>query len=38
MTMKDGWRLSAGGDVLSIQRSTNSFRGQQDITLVFDRR
>jgi mannan endo-1,4-beta-mannosidase len=38
MTMKDTWKLSSGGSVLSIQRSASSFRGQQELTLVFDRR
>ncbi len=38
MTVKDTWSLSEGGDVLTIQRSANSFLGQQNTTLVFERR
>jgi mannan endo-1,4-beta-mannosidase len=37
-TVKDIWELSAGGDGLSIRRSTNSFTGPQETTLFFDRR
>ena len=35
---KDTWKLAARGSVLTIQRSTSSPRGQQNQTLVFDRR
>jgi len=38
MTVTDIWQLDAHGDALSIQRSTTSFMGQQNMTLVFDRR
>jgi hypothetical protein len=38
MTLTDFWTLNDHGDELSIQRSTTSSRGQQDLTLVFDRR
>jgi hypothetical protein len=36
--LKDVWRLSARGDVLTMQRSSSSPMGQQSLTLVFDRR
>ena len=38
MTVTDLWQLGAHGDELSIQRSSASFLGQQNMTLVFDRR
>ena len=38
MTMKETWKLLEGGGRLSIQRSTSSPRGEQNVTLVFDRR
>jgi mannan endo-1,4-beta-mannosidase len=38
LTVKDAWSQGEGGDVLTIQRSANSFLGQQNTTLVFERR
>jgi mannan endo-1,4-beta-mannosidase len=38
MTTKDTWKLLDGGRRLSIQRHTSSSRGEQDITMIFDRR
>jgi hypothetical protein len=38
LAMKDAWSLGEHGDVLTIQRSTRSFMGDQNITMVFDRR
>jgi mannan endo-1,4-beta-mannosidase len=38
MTIKETWKLVDGGDRLSIQRSTSSSRGAQEVTLVFDKR
>jgi|CZKI01.1.fsa_nt_gi mannan endo-1,4-beta-mannosidase len=38
MTTKDTWRFMDGGRRLSIQRLTNGFRGEQTMTLVFERR
>jgi hypothetical protein len=38
MTVTDIWQLGAHGDELSIQRSSASFMGQQNMTLVFARR
>jgi mannan endo-1,4-beta-mannosidase len=38
MVVKDTWKLSDGGDILTIQRSTKSPMGEQTTTLVFDRR
>jgi hypothetical protein len=35
---KDTWKLAARGNVLTILRSTSSPRGQENLTLVFDRR
>jgi mannan endo-1,4-beta-mannosidase len=35
---QDTWKMSAGGKVLTIQRSATSFMGAQTVTLVFDRR
>ena len=37
-TTKDTWSLGARRDVLTIQRSSSTPRGQQNLTLVFDRR
>jgi hypothetical protein len=38
ITVVDIWKLRDHGDEHSIQRSTTSPGGQQDMTLVFDRR
>ena len=38
MTMQDTWQLLDGGNTLSIQRSVSSPRGEQSLSLVFDRR
>ncbi len=38
MTMKDTWQLLDGGSTLSIQRAVSSFRGEQNQTLIFDKR
>jgi len=38
MTVKDSWKLIEGGRFLSIQRSISSPRGEQNITMIFDRR
>jgi hypothetical protein len=38
LTVMDIWKLSDHGDELSIQRSSTSFMGQQNSTLVFARR
>jgi mannan endo-1,4-beta-mannosidase len=38
LTVTDIWKLSDHGGGLSIQRSTTSFMGQANTTLVFDRR
>ena len=38
MTTRETWRLADGGDRLVIQRHVSSPRGEQDLTLVFDRR
>ena len=38
MTVTDIWQLGDHGDELSIQRSSASFMGQQNMTLVFARR
>ena len=35
---KDTWKLASRGNVLTILRSTSSPRGQENLTLVFDRR
>jgi mannan endo-1,4-beta-mannosidase len=37
-TTKDTWKLIDGGRRLSIQRTTSGFRGEQTMTLIFDRR
>jgi hypothetical protein len=37
MTTKDTWTLIDGGRRLSIQRHSSSFRGEQNLTMVFDR-
>ncbi|HMD59938.1 MAG TPA: glycosyl hydrolase [Opitutaceae bacterium] len=37
-TTKDTWKLIDGGRHLSIQRFVSGFRGEQNLTLVFDRR
>jgi mannan endo-1,4-beta-mannosidase len=37
-TTKDTWKLLAGGQVLSIQRSVSSARGVQNMNLIFDKR
>lgn len=38
MATKDTWQLLDGGKTLSIQRAVSSFRGDQNLTLVFDKR
>jgi len=38
MTTKDTWRLLDGGRHLSIQRFISGFRGEQNLTMIFDRR
>jgi mannan endo-1,4-beta-mannosidase len=38
MTMKETWRLLDGGKELSIQRHTSSFRGEQDSSMIFEKR
>jgi mannan endo-1,4-beta-mannosidase len=38
MTTKDIWQLLDGGRTLSIQRTMTGFRGEQNLTLIFDRR
>jgi hypothetical protein len=38
MTSKEAWLLLDGGRTLSIQRTVSSFRGEQSLTLVFDKR
>jgi mannan endo-1,4-beta-mannosidase len=37
-TTKDTWKLGSHGDTLTIQRASNSPMGQQNLTLVYDRR
>jgi hypothetical protein len=37
-TSKDVWRLLDGGKTLSIQSHTSSFRGEQDQTMIFEKR
>jgi mannan endo-1,4-beta-mannosidase len=38
MTTKDQWQLLDGGKTLSIQRSVSSFRGEQSLTIIFNKR
>jgi hypothetical protein len=38
MTSSETWKLEDGGDTLVVRRHTSSPRGEQDVTLVFDRR
>jgi hypothetical protein len=38
MASKDTWTLGAGGSELRIHRVGSSFRGTQDVTMVFDKR
>ncbi len=38
VTQKDGWSLSRGGDRLTIRRASAGLRGDQAMTLVYDRR
>ena len=38
MTTTDTWQLLDGGKTLSLQRTANSFRGEQHLTLIFDKR
>jgi hypothetical protein len=38
VTIKESWKLSDGGDVLTIQRTASSPMGDQVMTLVFNRR
>jgi len=38
LIVKDTWSLDGHGDLLTIQRSTSGFRGEQKLILVFDRR
>lgn len=38
LTIKDHWQLLDGGKAFSIQSTVNSLRGEQHMTLIFDRR
>jgi hypothetical protein len=38
MKTQERWSLAGGGNELRLQRHTTSSRGDQDTTLVFDRR
>ena len=38
MMMTDTWKLLEGGKELSIERSVSSPRGNQKLTMVFDKR
>jgi mannan endo-1,4-beta-mannosidase len=38
LTMDDTWSLNEHADVLTIHRSTSSFLGQQDVTMIFEKR
>ncbi len=37
MTSREIWTLSEGGRLLSIRQVSDSFRGKQDVTLVYDK-
>ena len=38
MTIKEIWSLLEDGRTLSIQRTISSFMGEQNLTLIFNRR
>ena len=38
MTTREAWSLQEQGRILSIQQSSNSFRGRRNLTLVFFRK
>jgi hypothetical protein len=38
MTVNETWRLLDGGRRLSIKRSSSSPRGNQEMTMIFDKR